>query len=224
MGTLTIHTTTCIAAIAVLIVAALYSQRQRKFTATEDWQQVLSVKDFLGGEEEALNHVWSVLTDFDEYSSWNTFTTQVILSENVPKPGTRVTLHVHLDMFWPLNIRYSESTMNIILDFQWLQFDESEKKMCWGIRNNHRLADDTSNSVTSTLNDLIGVIDSVLDSFIISNRCAELKYSGKAVWIKQTDENFGIIAPLVEILYKEAIEKGFRRMGTDLARKAALLL
>ena len=39
-----------------------------------------------------------------------------------------------------------------------------------------------------------------------------------AVFVRHDDRNSGLLAPLVRVLFKSAIEEGFVRMSADLAR------
>ena len=68
-----------------------------------------------------------------------------------------------------------------------------------------------------------------MDALIISNRCAELRFAGGEgkqgdVQIKHTDVNVGLLAPLVGLLYTDAIEAGFGQMTRDLRKWLAVYL
>jgi hypothetical protein len=231
-----------------------------------DWQVVHSV---VTGVEEAdvasamaLEEVWHALTDFDSYGAWNTFTTAVATTTTTtmtqpqqaaaaaaaaasappPRPGQAVALTVALGLPWPLSVLDSAYTSTLQLDFQWLEFNASAKRMCWGIRNgppamtSERGETEGRTVKSAAKQQLI----SLLDALLISHRCAELQVqmvetinstcstssasSSNSdsqvvvqVRIRHSDENIGAVAPLVGVLYKQAIEAGFARMTRDLA-------
>ena len=74
-------------------------------------------------------------------------------------------------------------------------------------------------------------VDGVVNSLIISNRCAELRFAsgedeegGGGVQIQHTDVNVGFLAPLVGLMYTDAIEAGFGLMTRDLRKRLAVYL
>ena len=197
-------------------------------------------------EEFVLNLVWNIISSFNDYGKWNTFTTDVF-TRQPPVLGESVTLNVVMHYPWPIHIFDNTSEIILTLDtFQLLQFDQASRRICWGIRN--------SKSGMTTLWSI------VLDSLLISNRCMEASAIRSSnpldhpsnesssvdqqidksntsysfceqdtttadehlihhidVLFSQWDENIGWMSPLVKLMFEDPIERGFRRMSADLS-------
>jgi hypothetical protein len=241
---------------AALLVAALaVVGKSWSFTAAVDWTSILAIVPSSPGlgdadaevsaraEVAALERCWRVLTAFERYGEWNSFTVGVALggggAGSLPSVGDRVALTVALGHPWPLDralalvhpaiaattdngsgvqatAASTTRTTTLDLAFTWTEFDPRARRMCWGMR--HR---DVGPAF----------VRAALHRLIHSNRCAELRYSRSpategagtavtagSVQVRHTDENVGILAPLVGVLFRGPIELGFAQMTEDLAR------
>ena len=169
------------------------------FTAETAWARV-------GDETTTVQAAWDIASDFGNYPRWNTFTTAVVSKSKAtaapltpPQVGTPVELHVSLGQPFPLN-RFVETKSNMTLDFTWLEF-EPPRRFCWGIRNK------------------VAMLDNVLHS----HRCMEFREFREEdivlVRVRNRDLNVGILAPLIEFMFREQIEAGFHVMNEDLDRE-----
>lgn len=185
----------------VALSTSVYFGRESSFTASYGWYTILPASTN-AEETQQLTHAWTLVSTFDAYPAWNTFTTSVTTSQP-PVPGQPVQLTVELGQPFPLS-HFSNSTSKMTLDFYWIEYLPSEHKLCWGIRNNP----------TSTF--------PILDIFLTSHRCCELRYQpGVGVQVRHTDLNQGLVAPLVQFSFQTTIEKGFAAMTQDMIRALA---
>ena len=182
----------------VVLAVAVYLGQDFSFTAVHDWDTVSSSTS----EMQHLTRAWTLISTFDAYPTWNTFTTSVTTSQP-PVPGQPVQLAVTLGQPFPLSYFYPNETSfsKMTLDFFWKEYSPSKHKMCWGIQN-----------PTFPL----------LDIFLTSHRCCELRYQPNVgVQVRHTDLNQGLVAPLVQLSYQTTIEKGFAVMTRDMKRELA---
>jgi hypothetical protein len=195
-----------VAVVSQLLIAWVITSQNGSFLAETEFKTVaVSPLASSGSESAALDEAWKVLTAFDEYGEWNSFTFGVTSSSSSPpQPGSPVVLQVSLGCPWPIS-RFITGRTTMTLDFFWLVYDENAKTMCWGIRNEKF---------------------PIFDRMLHSNRCAFLRfvevgdYEGH-VQIRHEDENLGFLAPLVGYIYKDAIENGFRDMTHDFSKRLA---
>lgn len=183
------------------------------FTAETAWADA-------GPSGVDIRGVWGVMTAFEDYAGWNTFTTRVSRGGGdgngggraAPTVGDPVKLGVALGMPWPVSRVYPERRTNLTLDFTWLDWappalrrdtGQWEARFCWGIRNRFFLLDFLT-----------------LRSF----RCCSLRQPDAqqgGVQVKHSDLNEGLLAPLVGIMFREPIEAGFQQMNRDLTARLA---
>ena len=149
----------------------------------------------VGDKATTVQAVWDIVSDFGNYPRWNTFTTAVVSASAEPLVGTPVQLHVSLGQPFPLN-HFVRTKSNMTLDFTWLEFNPPHR-FCWGIRNR----------VT------------MLDKVLQSHRCMEIREEDGKVLVRNQDLNTGILAPLIEFIFRDQIEAGFRVMNEDLDRE-----
>jgi len=194
-----------VAVVSQLLIALVITSQNGRFLAETEFKTVaVTPLASLESESTSLDEAWRVLTAFDEYGEWNSFTFSVTSSSSPPQPGSPVVLQVSLGFPWPIS-RFITGRTIMTLDFYWLVYDENAKTMCWGIRN-----------------DKFPFFDRMLHS----NRCAFLRFvdggdSEGHVQIRHKDENLGFLAPLVGYIYKDAIENGFRDMTHDFSNRLA---
>jgi len=158
--------------------------RSWSFTAVVDWRPVLTHVP-PAAADVALARAWRVLTDFDHYGEWNSFTVGVDTAPGLPEPGSPVGLSVVLGQPWPLDRwhgAHGGPGTRLELNFTWLEFNPTTRRMCWGIR--HARAP-------------LG-LGPALHRVLHSNRCAELRHDEGTgeVQVRHTDENVGALAPL----------------------------
>ena len=187
------------------------------FTAETAWTDA-------GAAGVDIRGVWDLVTDFEGYSGWNTFTTSVTSGGSsggdgsngggraAPTVGDPVELGVTIGMPWPVSLVYPERKTNLTLDFTWLDWappalradtGQWEARFCWGIRNRIFLLDFLT-----------------LRSF----RCCSLRQleaQQGGVQVKHSDLNEGLLAPLVAVMFREPIEAGFWQMNRDLTARLA---
>lgn len=130
-----------------------------------------------------LELVWEVLTDFDTYSEWNSFTPKI---ECDLKEGNPV--HLHVDMKQNNKIRIQTETL------LWVKEKES---IAWGITAAFPVKTERAQILTS-LNENVTVY-----------------YTYDKFW--------GFLVPLVMLLYKDHIQKGFDAVSTSLKQRAEFL-
>ena len=154
-------------------------------------------------EDTAVESTWTILTDFKAYGEWNTFTRAVWLSTDGPAPGSPVTLQVALQMPWPLQIvSQPNATTLLTLNFKWISYNQRKHEMCWGISN--------------AMEAYLWWLEYVLDALLISKRCVRVVSVDSNIVVRNSDENIGFLAPIVQVMYQSAIEEGFRKMNADL--------
>ena len=68
------------------------------------------------------SRVWEALTDFDSYSDWNPFTTQVKTDFEIGSP-----VELHVDM----------PTRSETVRTEWVNLIEPEQTICWGMQMGH---------------------------------------------------------------------------------------
>jgi len=176
------------------LLCAVYFNASFQFTALHDWETIIASTAKTSTEierKQKMERAWNMVSTFENYPQWNTFTTFVGTKKPV-KINDPVTLHVTLDPPFPVNMLYL-GTSNLTLDFVWLEYEPKEYKMCWGIRGN--------------------VISNM---FLTSYRCCELKWVEKGVQVRHSDLNVGLMAPIVRVMYMDVIEQGFKKMTKDM--------
>jgi hypothetical protein len=172
----------------ISLFAVLFYRTEFKFVALHDWDTIIETKT-----SNELERAWKLLSDFDNYKKWNTFTTFVGTSNQIPMIHEPVTLHVNLGLPYPFSI-LSKSKSNLTLDFVWKDYQPRKHRLCWGIQGN-----------------------SIANIFLTSYRCCELRFiENVGVQVKHSDLNEGIFAPLVEFMYVDVIEEGFHQMTHDM--------
>jgi len=181
---------------ALCIALYVGSSHKFEFTALHDWDTIIPTDT-----PAELERAWELLTAFPEYGSWNSFTTHVFTGNNkqIPVINEPVQLHVTLGPPYPFSIINPTATSNLTLNFFWTDFDRENHVLCWGIQNPGR---------------------EYLDMFLTSHRCCELRFDVKmGVQVRHTDLNAGIVAPLVEYMFRDAIEHGFEQMTIDMRER-----
>lgn len=188
----------------VALAFAIPVLTQYRFVASVPWQPVLSIpgtNTTYVEQQHSIKHVFDVLSDYKSYKKWNSFTWHIDVINtrlgDLPGPDHRLSTGdqciLHVDLQRPLGLGHS----NLTLDFQILEVKENER-ICWGYQ-------------------LIPF--AWLRSYILTTRrCMEttLNVARDKVLVRHFDNNSGILAPLVRLIFANGIQEGFYRMNKDL--------
>jgi nucleoside-diphosphate-sugar epimerase len=137
-----------------------------------------------------VENAYAVLTDFEMYPEWNTFTHHVETVRPL-RAGNKATLQV------ALNNALDSRLQNLTLNFEFLEVT-ANTRVCWQYN----------------------MVPEYLKKYVLrTRRCFEVSSNESNVLVRHFDCNSGPLAPLVKALYKDSVEAGFRKMTSDLRRR-----
>ena len=216
---------TAAAAVAVLLLSLVLSwSGVFVFSAEVPWRSVWNAEsgsalvgsDGDSGGGSASLRVFDALREASSWHEWNTFTSNIDLGRAAQKAEGLAAdgrLHEGATAHLDVNLRLPLVGMRQLrrLEFRVIEVvppsrsPASVGRICWAYQ---------------TLPGPLRVLQPLLLS---TRRCMYVRdpvagEADSAVFVRHDDRNSGLLAPLVRVLFKSAIEEGFVRMSADLAR------